>query len=125
MITADLRLGEHTVRIGARHQGFGDFVRDEATSGVDAAVEALGDLADLVNREVAVPLEATAVRPPASYPVIGVGSDNEPIPVDVIVGDHQVHDGATVFERGLWSTSVLAPDGATAQQLAVAQLRQR
>jgi threonine dehydrogenase-like Zn-dependent dehydrogenase len=93
--------------------------------GVDAAVEALGHIADLVNREVAVLLEATAVRPPASYTVIGVFSDNEPIPVAVIVGDHHVHDGATVFERGLWSTSVLAPDSTTAQQLAVAQLRQR
>jgi hypothetical protein len=125
MVTADLRLGERTVRIGTLHQGFDDFVDDEATSGIDAAVEALGHVADLVNREVAVLLEATAVRPPASYTVIGVWSDNEPIPVGVIVGDHQVHDGATVFERGLWSTSVLAPDSTTAQQLAVAQLRQR
>jgi hypothetical protein len=80
MITADLRFGEHTVRIGTRHQGFDDFVHDQATSGVDAAVEALGHVADLVNREVAVLLEATAVRPPASYTVIGVFSDNEPIP---------------------------------------------
>ncbi len=125
MITADLRIGEHTVRIGTLHQGFDDFVDDEATSGVDAAVEALGHIADLVNREVAVLLEATAVRPPASYTVIGVWSGNEPVPVAVIVGDHQVHDGATVVERGLWSTSVLAPDSTTAQQLAVAKLRQR
>jgi len=57
--------------------------------------------------------------------VIGVWSDNDPIPLAVIVGDHQVHDGATVSERGLWSTSVLAPDSTTAQQLAVAQLRRR
>jgi hypothetical protein len=125
MITADLRFGERTVRIGTRHQGFDDFVDDEATGGVDAAVEALGHIADVVNREVAVLLEATAVRPPAAYTVIGVWSDNEPIPVAVIVGEHQVHDGATVVERGLWSTSVLAPDSTTAQQLAVAQLRQR
>jgi hypothetical protein len=125
VITADLRLGERTGRIGTRHQGFDDFIDDEATSGVDAAVETLGHIADLVNREVAVLLEATAVRPPAAYTVIGVWSDNEPIPVAVIVGEHQVHDGATVVEHGLWSTSVLAPDSTTAQQLAVAQLRQR
>ena len=125
MITADLRIGEHTVRIGTLHQGFDDFVDDEATSGVDAAVEALGHIADLVNREVAVLLEATAVRPPASYTVIGVWSGNEPVPVAVIVGDHQVHDSATVVEHGLWSTIVLAPDSTTAQQRAVARMRQR
>jgi hypothetical protein len=123
MITADLRFGERTVRIGTRHQGFDDFVNDEATSGIDAAVEALGHVANLVNREVAGLLEATAVRPPAAYTVIGIWANHEPIPVAVIVGDHQVHDGATVFEGGLWTTSVLAADSTTAQQLAVAQMR--
>jgi integrase len=62
MITADLRFGERTVRVGTGHQGFDDFVDDEATSGIDAAVEALGHVADLVNREVAGLLEATADR---------------------------------------------------------------
>jgi hypothetical protein len=53
MITADLRLGAQPVRLATCHQGFDDFLSHEATSGIDAAVEALGRVADLVNAAVA------------------------------------------------------------------------
>ena len=64
VLTADLRFGNHQVRLATHHQAHDEFVDDEATSGVDAAVEALRTVADLVNREVAALLAATAAQLP-------------------------------------------------------------
>jgi hypothetical protein len=125
ILTADLRFGDHTVRLATCHQAHDEFVDDEATSGIDAAIEALAHVAQLVNREVAGLLAATATRPPAGYTVVGVWMNDQPIPVGVIAGEHQVHDGdATEFEQGLWATSVAAPDSSTAQQRAVDEMRE-
>ena len=122
IITADLTINGQPVRLAARHQDFDDFTRDAATSGIDAAVEALGHVADLVNREAA--LLQRGMTPRGVYTVIGVWQDDEPIPVGVVAGVHQVSDGdSTQFEQGLWSTCVAARDTTTAQQLAVEEMR--
>jgi hypothetical protein len=124
VLTADLRFGNHQIRLATRHRAYDEFVDDAATSGIDAAVEALGTVADLVNREVAALLAATAADLPHQYTVVGVWQEDQPIPVGVIAGEHPVHDGdATAFAQGLWATSVTAPDSTTAQQLAVAEMR--
>ena len=124
VLTADLRFGSHQVRLATHHQAHDEFVDDEATSGIDAAVEALGTVADLVNREVAALLAATAAQLPQQYTVVGVWHGDEPIPVGVIAGEHPVGDGdTTAFEQGLWATSVAAPDSTTARQLAVDEMR--
>ncbi|MDT5026441.1 MAG: hypothetical protein QOE61_2867 [Micromonosporaceae bacterium] len=108
--------------MASRHQGFVDFTENDTTSGIDAAVEALGHVADLVNTEVDV--LRRALTPPNLYTVIGVWQDDEPIPIGVIAGDHEVTDGDdSEFEDGLWATSAAAPDSATAQQLAIDEMR--
>lgn len=124
-IAAELRLGDHSVLLATGHLGHDEFVDDEATNGIDAAVEALGHVADLVNRKVADLLTATAPRPRPEYTVIGVWQEDEPIPVGVIAGAHPVHDGdQRAFPQGLWAASVIAPDSTTAQQFAVAEMRE-
>jgi len=124
-IVADLCIADHTVLLTADHLGHDEFVGDEATSGIDAAVEVLGHVADLVNHTVAGLLAATAPQLPNAYTVIGVWQEDEPIPVGVIAGEHPVHDGdERAFPQGRWATSVTAPDSTTAQQLAVAEMRE-
>ena len=127
VLIADLRFDNHQVRLATHHQAHDEFVDDEATSGgIGAAIEALGTVADLVNREVAALLAATATQLPRQYTVVGVWHADEPIPVGVIAGEHPVGGGdATAFEQGLWATSVAAPDSTTARQLAVDEMRAR
>jgi hypothetical protein len=62
-IAAELRLGDHTILLATGHLGHDEFVDDEATSGIDAAVEALGQVADLVNETVAGLLAAGRAAP--------------------------------------------------------------
>jgi len=124
-IAADLRIGDRSVLLAADNLGHDEFVDDEATSGIDAAVEALGHVADLVNHAVAGLLAAAAPHLPQQYTVIGVWQADEPIPVGVIAGNHSVHDGDTrAFPQGLWATSVTAPDSTTAQRFGVAEMRE-
>jgi hypothetical protein len=122
VITADFTINGHPIRLALRHQGFEDFTQRSDASGIDAAVDALGHVAHLVNTEA--DLLRRALTPPDVYTVIGVWQDDEPIPVGVIAGDHEVTDGDdSEFEDGLWATSVVAPDAATAQQLAIDEMR--
>jgi hypothetical protein len=124
-VAAELRISDHTILLATGHLGHDEFVDDEATSGIDAAVEVLGLVADLVNETAAGLLAATAPRLPNVYTVIGVWQADEPIPVGVIAGEHPVHDGDQhAFPHGLWATSVTAPDSTTAQQLGIDEMRQ-
>lgn len=122
VITADFTINGQPIRLAARHQGFEDFTRSSDTSGIDAAVEALGHVAALVNTEAG--LLRRALTPPDVYTVIGVWQNDEPIPVGVIAGEHEVSGGASSeFEQGVWATSVAAPDSATAEQLAIDEMQ--
>jgi hypothetical protein len=49
LLTVDLDYPLGRIRLGCLHQGFDDFIADSATNGIDAAVEALGHVADVVN----------------------------------------------------------------------------
>jgi hypothetical protein len=121
VITADFTINGQPIRLAARHQGFEDFTRGSDTSGIDAAVEALGHVADLVNTEA--DLLRRALTPRDVYTVIGVWQDDDPIPVGVIAGEHEVSGGdSSQFERGVWVTSVVAPDSATAEQFAIEEM---
>ena len=125
VIAAELHLNDHTVLLASDHVGHDDFVDDEATSGIDAAVEALGHVADLVNNKVAGLLAATAPHLSNEYTVIGVWHEDEPIPVGVIAGEHPVYDGdARAFPHGLWATSVTSADSTSAQRLALAEMHE-
>jgi hypothetical protein len=122
VITADFTINGQPIRLATRHQGFEDFTRRSDTSGIDAAVEALGHVAALVNTEA--DLLRRALTPPEVYTVIGVWQDDEPIPVGVIAGEHQVGGGDSGhFEQGVWATCVAAPDSATAEHLATAEMQ--
>ena len=122
VITADLTVNGQPIRLASRHQGFDEFTQNDDISGIDAAVEALGHVADLVNKEA--DLLQRALTPPNRYTVIGVWLDDEPIPVGVIAGAHDVtHGHDSEFGDGSWSTSVAAPDPATAQQAAIDEMR--
>jgi hypothetical protein len=124
IITIDLAVGDRPIRLATRHQGFDDFTAESATSGIDAAIESLRHVVDLVNAEIRHHLYTTARALPTAFTVVGVWRDDEPIPVGVIAGDHEVVDGdGAAFEQGLWATGVTAPDPATAQAWAVAEMR--
>lgn len=60
-----------------------------------------------------------------AYTVLGVWDQaDEPVPVGVIAGEHEVTGGAEEhWEGGLWATSVHASTPDEAEQLAVAQMR--
>jgi hypothetical protein len=118
VITADLTINGQPIRLAARHQGFEDFTQGSDTSGIDAAVEALGHVANLVNTEA--DLLRRALTPPDVYTVIGVWQDDQPIPVGVIAGEHEVSGGDS---SRLWATSVTAPDEATAEQFAIEEMQ--
>jgi hypothetical protein len=59
LITADLRVNGQPIRLACLHQSGCDFTDDEI-SGIDAAVQAVTTVTDLVNREIATYLRATA-----------------------------------------------------------------
>jgi hypothetical protein len=122
LITIDVNVSGRGVRLCSRHHGYDDFTSDSATCGADAAIEALAHVAHLVNQEVAL-LASIADTPTGRYTVTGVWLGSQPVPVAVIAGEHDVCGGDdTAFPDGLWATSVSAPDAATAQRLAVADM---
>jgi hypothetical protein len=53
VIAAELRFGEHTLRLASRPRDHDDFVEDNTLSGIDAAVQALARVADVINQDVA------------------------------------------------------------------------
>ncbi len=58
------------------------------------------------------------------FTVVGVWIDDEPIPVGVIAGHHDVSGGdAEQFPQGVWATSVSAEHDVDAEQAAVADMR--
>jgi hypothetical protein len=77
VLTVDLNYMGHRVRLGSLHQGFDDFTNDAATSGIDAAIEALGHVAATINREYVNLRRATACPPP-SAPDDSDRPDNSP-----------------------------------------------
>lgn len=69
---------------------------------------------------------AAADGPPPSrtYTVLGVWDGDQPVPVGVVNGDHQVTGGAEEhWQQGLWATSSVAADPAEAEAAAVAEMR--
>jgi hypothetical protein len=105
----------------------------------DGGIGWCGTLAELeafVARQQAALTEArsrqqedpTATGHPAALPVytvLGVWDQaDEPVPVGVIAGEHEVTGGAEDhWEGGLWATSVHASTPDEAEQLAVAEMR--
>lgn len=101
-----------------------------------ARLIAAGDrLAELVRR----------AYEPGTWTVLGVWDNGEAVPVGAIPGRHDVHgdppgeraaaqalrdgnpefcgfDTSSFYEQGVWATSVTAPDGSTAQELAAAEM---
>lgn len=58
-----------------------------------------------------------------TYTVVGVWQSDEPIPVGVIKGDHDVTGGdESHFDGGVWATSVDAPSADRAEAEAVAKM---
>ena len=49
IVTIDLTLGGHRLRLATDHLGYADFTANERTRGIEAAVEALGTIAGKVN----------------------------------------------------------------------------
>ncbi|GAA1884122.1 hypothetical protein GCM10009687_60630 [Asanoa iriomotensis] len=134
VLTVDLNYLGERVRLASLHQGFDDFTADAATSGTDAAVEALAHVAAILNREHANLLRATAYPPSdatdetdndGAFTVVGVWVDDEPIPVGVIAGRHDVSGGdGERFGQGVWAATVDADDERDAEQAAVAVVRE-
>lgn len=58
------------------------------------------------------------------YTVIGVWLNDEPVPVGVVEGDHEVGGGDDAWDEGAWATSVDAPDMGSAQELAVQEMKE-
>jgi hypothetical protein len=124
IITIDLTIGDRPIRLATLHQGFNDFTLDEATSGIDAAIESLRHVTRLVNTEIRNHLQSIAHRLPTAFTVVGIWENNEPVPVGVIAGDHHVIGGdESALDQGGWATSVTAPDPATARAWAVTTMR--
>lgn len=59
LLTVDLDYPLGRIRLGCLHQGFDDFITDASTYGIDAAVEALGHVADVVNHTYTIFRTAT------------------------------------------------------------------
>jgi hypothetical protein len=76
IVTADLTINDQSIRLATRHQEFDDFTQHAETTGIDAAVEALGHVAGLVNKEA--DLLRAALTPPGVYTVLGVWQDDRP-----------------------------------------------
>jgi hypothetical protein len=68
LITVDLDYPAGRIRLACHHQGFEDFIADTATYGIDAAVEALGHVADLVNGTYTAFRAATGTVVAPAYP---------------------------------------------------------
>lgn len=122
IITADLILNQRRVRLATRHQGFDDFTTDSATVGVDAAVQALGHVADLLNAELqAFPWFATT----DAYVVIGNRHNQHPIPVTFRRARlPRFLDDTCVIQTGSWwAAAVHAASPDEAKQAAVAAMR--
>jgi len=130
ILTADLTFGEAVVRIASLHQGSDEFTSAPETCGIEAAIEALRHTAEVINREyailadvvaAAVALQAAENSP--TYTVIGVWLGDQPVPIGVIEGQHEVHGGDdSEFPEGLWATSVTAADPGQAEQAAITEL---
>lgn len=70
------------------------------------------------------PQQTEAAEAAATYTVVGVWEEDQPIPVGVIGGDHPVCGGDTQhWEQGLWATVVTAPDPTTAEHAAITAMR--
>jgi hypothetical protein len=128
IITADLVLGQDRVRLATQHQGFDEFTADSDTAGIDAAVEALGNLAALVNAEFDAYRKATRTFDDAvsgtEFTVVGVWDDDVPVPVGVVCGAHEVTGGDDQhWTQGVWATSVSAADASAAEREAVVEMR--
>ena len=101
----------------------------------ETLIEAGGRLAELVR----------SAYEPGTWTVLGVWDNDEAVPVGAIEGRHNVHgdppgeraaaqalregnpefygfDTSSFYEQGAWATSVTAPDGDTAQDLAAAEM---
>lgn len=137
ILTADLNYMGQRVRLASLHQSCDEFTDDPAISGVDAAVQALGHVADTLNREYTNFRRATGHRPgnahsgtntddgSSMYTVVGVWVDDEPVPVGVIAGEHEVSGGDDYeqFPQGVWATSVTAAHDLEAERYAIDQMR--
>jgi hypothetical protein len=76
--------------------------------------------------------ERTGLTPAVrTWSVIGFWFNDEPVPVGVVEGDHQVYGGDALSagydspvdgSQGPWAVSVTAPDAETAEELAVEQM---
>lgn len=56
--------------------------------------------------------------------MLGVWDGDQPMPVGVVEGEHEVTGGAEQhWEQGLWATSVTAADPADAEAEAIAEMR--
>jgi hypothetical protein len=116
IVTADLTINGQPIRLATHHQGFDGFTQRGETSGIEAAVEVLGQVADLVNAEA--DLLRRALTPRGVYTVLGVWQGDNAIPVGVVAGQHEVTGGGdSEYEQGLWALSVEAPDGETAEEI--------
>jgi predicted mannosyl-3-phosphoglycerate phosphatase (HAD superfamily) len=62
IITIDLTLGGHQLRLATDHLGYDHFTHDGATRGIDAAVQALATVANHVNTALADLTAALGVR---------------------------------------------------------------
>lgn len=121
ILTADLTINDQPIRLATRHQDFNAFTQHAEISGIEAAVEALGHVARLVNTEA--DLLRRALPPTGVYTVLGVWQDDHAIPIGVIAGRHDVTGGDdSDYEQGLWAISVDAPDADTAERLAIEEM---
>jgi hypothetical protein len=129
VLTADLSYMGQRVRLASLHQGSDEFTDDPATAGIDAAVQALAHVAQVINQEYVTFVRATGCPTPEHdldnmWTVVGVWIDDVPVPVGVIAGQHEVTGGDIhdEFEQGLWATSVTADHDYAAEEAAVAQM---
>ncbi|GIH05693.1 hypothetical protein Rhe02_37600 [Rhizocola hellebori] len=135
ILTADLTYMGTLVRLASLHQGSDEFTNDPTVRGVDAAVQALGHVAR-TNREYANlrratghPLTRTDTTADSDtggvYTVVGVWLGDQPVPVGVIAGAHEVSGGdeGEHFPEGVWATSVTAADDHQAERDAIEQMR--
>jgi hypothetical protein len=121
IVTADLTINDQAIRLATRHQGFDGFTQHAETSGIEAAVEALGHVAGLVNKEA--DLLRAALTPKGVYTVLGVWQDDKAIPVGVLAGRHEVTGGDdSDDEQGLWALAVEAPDAGAAERAAIEEM---
>lgn len=89
----------------------------EFAARIQAALEAAGRR----QRDGATAQDSASSR---TYTVLGVWDGDQPVPVGVVDGDHQVTGGAEEhWEQGLWAIGITAADPAEAQTAAGAEMR--